>query len=410
MKLEPIAKPIKIRIMIGGNEYSDLESVKRDFSIKDLFPLFKDGRLERWLKQIGENELAKRVGELSNHCKDKCEHDDGHARIQFFSLFFDDVEKSLSEYENKSKVERSLSDYLLLLETIFKHPQFFELIDGEMLSGWVKTKKDYKKIFEFLKLSKNKPECKDIISKFYSECEKKGYQWDMAFGKKDLSLDDIVYFYQNECFHIPTIDWGERFADYVKNWSTDSEKIEAIIKDNLNHKESFYDHCAKKGFEEAEAKKILAPWDFLANSKDYELVISAIKRWKADIIGFNKIICNYRNLENPLGKQILEFLSNISISAHRAGFWQQNYDDSEYYLKDEWEVLKCVYNRRLSEYEYQNYFVFKSDEDKIILENMAKRGVELATYVLKNNYKNYYEIAMHVVDQFCIKLRRKRTI
>lgn len=397
MKLEPIAKPIKIRIMIGGNEYSDLESVKRDFSIKDLFPLFKDGRLERWLKQIGENELAKRVGELSNHCKDKCEHDDGHARIQFFSLFFDDVEKSLSEYENKSKVERSLSDYLLLLETIFKHPQFFELIDGEMLSGWVKTKKDYKKIFEFLKLSKNKPECKDIISRFYSECEKKGYQWDMAFGKKDLSLDDIVYFYQNECFHIPTIDWGERFADYVKNWSTDSEKIEAIIKDNSDHKKSFYDHCVKKGF--------VDPWDLLANSKDYELVISAIERW--DIIGFNKNIWNYQNLKTPLGKQILEFLSNII--ALRAGSWHQNYDDSEYYLKDEREVLKCVNNRRPSEY-LNYYFVFVSDEDKIILENMAKRGVELATYVLKNSDKNYYEIAMHVLDQFCIKLRSKRRI
>lgn len=398
MKLEPIAKPIKIRIMIGGNEYSDLESVKRDFSIKDLFPLFKDGRLERWLKQIGENELAKRVGELSNHCKDKFEHDDGHVRIQFFSLFFDDVEKSLSEYENKSKVERSLSDYLLLLETIFKHPQFFELIDGEMLSGRVKTKKDYKKIFEFLKLSKNKPECKDIISNFYSECEKKGYQWDMAFGKKDLSLDDIVYFYQNECFHIPTIDWGERFADYVKNWSTDSEKIEAIIKDNLNHKESFYDHCVKKG--------LVDPWDLLANSKDYELVISAIERWKADIIGFNKIIWKYQNLETPLGKQILEFLSNIN--AFGAGSWHQNYDDSEYYLKDEMEVLKCVNNRGYSE--CYNYRDRAFSMDKIILEDMAESGVELAIYVLNNGDKNYYEIAMHVVDQICIKLRSKRRI
>lgn len=401
MKLEPIAKPIKIRIMIGGNEYSDLESVKRDFSIKDLFPLFKDGRLERWLKQIGENELAKRVGELSNHCKDKCEHDDGHARIQFFSLFFDDVEKSLSEYENKSKGERSLSDYLLLLETIFKHPQFFELIDGEMLSGRVKTKKDYKIIFEFLK---NKPECKDIISKFYSECKKKGYQWDMAFDKKDFSLDDIVYFYQNECFYIPFFDWGKLFADYVKNWSTDSEKIEAIIKDNSDHKKSFYEHCAKNGFEEAEAKKrLLDPWDFLANSKDYELVIKAIKRWKAVGIDNKKYNFEYKNLETPLGKQILEFLSNIR--AFGAVSWQQNYDDSEYYLKDEREVMKCIQSCP-----YSGCYRLIDPKTEKTLRDMEERGVELATYALNRRGRFNYDfiVSDHVVDQFYTKLRSKK--
>ena len=157
MKLEPIAKPIKIRIKIGDNEYSDLESVKRDFSIKDLFPLFKDGRLERWLKQIGENELAQKVGELSNQCRDKCEHDDGHAHIQFLSLFFDDVEKSLSEYENKSEGEWSFKDYLLSMssETIFKRPQYFEFIDGEMLFGMVESEEDYKKIFKRKKRARN---------------------------------------------------------------------------------------------------------------------------------------------------------------------------------------------------------------------------------------------------------------
>ena len=68
--------------------------------------------------------------------------------------------------------------------------------------------------------------------------------------------------------------------------------------------------------------------------------------------------------------------------------------------------MKRVNNRSFSK--RYCYFVFDSDEDKIILENMAKSGVELATYVLKNSDKNYYEIARHVVDQFCIKLRSKK--
>ena len=62
MKLEPKAKPIRIRIKLGNSEHSSLDSVKSNFSIKELYPLFKDGRLERWLEQIGEKQFAHRTG------------------------------------------------------------------------------------------------------------------------------------------------------------------------------------------------------------------------------------------------------------------------------------------------------------------------------------------------------------
>lgn len=64
MKLIPQAKPVKIRIKSGGEEHSSLDSLKRNFNISDIQPLL-DGRLARWLKQQGENELANVISEVN---------------------------------------------------------------------------------------------------------------------------------------------------------------------------------------------------------------------------------------------------------------------------------------------------------------------------------------------------------
>lgn len=65
MKLIPQAKPVKIRIKSGGEEHSSLDSLKRNFKINDIKPLL-DGRLVRWLKQQGENELANVISEVDS--------------------------------------------------------------------------------------------------------------------------------------------------------------------------------------------------------------------------------------------------------------------------------------------------------------------------------------------------------
>ena len=64
MKLIPKAKPVKIRIKSGGEEHSSLDSLKRNFNISDIQPLL-DGRLVRWLKQQGDNELAETVNNFN---------------------------------------------------------------------------------------------------------------------------------------------------------------------------------------------------------------------------------------------------------------------------------------------------------------------------------------------------------
>lgn len=61
MKLTPKAKPIRIRIVSGGEEHSSLESLRKNFSPKDLIPLVRNEQLIKWLRQQHEEELAEKV-------------------------------------------------------------------------------------------------------------------------------------------------------------------------------------------------------------------------------------------------------------------------------------------------------------------------------------------------------------
>ena len=65
MKLETKAKPVKIRILSGGEEHSSLDSLKKNFCIKDVKALM-DGRLSRWLKQQNEENLAEEIEKFNS--------------------------------------------------------------------------------------------------------------------------------------------------------------------------------------------------------------------------------------------------------------------------------------------------------------------------------------------------------
>ena len=401
MKLEPIAKPIRIRIKLGNSEHSSLDSVKSNFSIKELYPLFKDGRLERWLEQIGEKQFAHRTGELSKQCGDGNMKD----YIQFLSLFFDEIKESLSAFKGE---EWSLNKYLSStpLDTQkFICAQTMEMeteeIDwGEEFAKVVTNEEKYKDLFTFLeRLSRNNPQperYRKIISTFYSNCFQKGYQWASAF-KDEMSLDYVEYIYQNKYFQIPDVDWGILFADCVKDWATDSERIKKII----GHTTSFYKHCAENGFEEA--KKRWNPWYDLVNSDEYEIIIRAINFFGQSQKRFNKDNYNYINLKSLLGKQILDFLQSLKNGLEfEIDYWVNNDHSygSDYYLKDEKQVMIYVINRRGN-----HYFYYDQEEQ---LRAMKERGVELAGYALDNSRKESFEIAEYVVKQIEKKLSSKR--
>ncbi|MBQ6750155.1 MAG: hypothetical protein IJR02_05225 [Bacteroidaceae bacterium] len=59
----PKAKPVKIRIISGGEEHSSLDSLRHHFNLDEVESLL-DGRLVNWLNRIGEPDMAKKVSVL----------------------------------------------------------------------------------------------------------------------------------------------------------------------------------------------------------------------------------------------------------------------------------------------------------------------------------------------------------
>lgn len=141
MRIIAKAKPIRIRIKSGGEEHSSLDSLRQNLCVQDLWPLVKDKRLSRWLRQLGEVELAHDIDALSESQLDSSTYfkvlviflkDDlvGHNVTELYTLFsfWHDCEK------RKSKNYDSLRKYLLSkyegAKFIFKQcPE--EVSDGE---------------------------------------------------------------------------------------------------------------------------------------------------------------------------------------------------------------------------------------------------------------------------------------
>ena len=93
MKLIAKAKPVKIRIKSGGEEHTSLDSLKKNFNISDI-QLLLDGRLVRWLKQQGENELAIKVQNYNSKSLN-CAQD----IFDFITIFFQE-EITLNNIQN----------------------------------------------------------------------------------------------------------------------------------------------------------------------------------------------------------------------------------------------------------------------------------------------------------------------
>lgn len=107
MKLIPKAKPVKIRIKSGGEEHSSLDSLLHNFKVSDIEPLL-DGRLVRWLKQQGENELAGVVDGI-----DASSLQTVYGLMYLMKIFF-------PEYIEK----KGINDLLALAESWLKSPFF----------------------------------------------------------------------------------------------------------------------------------------------------------------------------------------------------------------------------------------------------------------------------------------------
>lgn len=245
MRIIAKAKPIRIRIKSGGEEHFSLDSLRQNLNVQDLWPLIKDNRLSRWLRQLGETELAHSVESLIN------EELDEHAYFYVLKLFlkerFDNSQihdiYSLFGYwhdceKRTSKNYDSLRKYLLSqyegAKFIFKQ-YANEFSDGEWWDVFSKfeNEKDPEFLFEQGKLAFDG----------FTKSDGSNFDKDLVRGKEliekaaELHNQEAIDFVKSNKFDVArklamlTPEAKEKIDNLICRWK--SEKIGFITKKQL---------------------------------------------------------------------------------------------------------------------------------------------------------------------------------
>ena len=463
MKLEPIAKPIRIRIKLGKSEFSSLDSVKNNFVIKELYPLFLDGRLDRWLTQIGETTLAKEVKEMSTKCTEGSLRD----YILFLSLFFEEVASSVSlnghktedwlpeqylsnapistweiVYEKTKEIanidwkhclEQALSKNNIDIINLFQSKSLYKIFDavewGSNFAKNINSSEEYKYFANFLeqKLRVNS-DLEPVFLEYFHATELKGYKWADSF--KEASLSVLLHWYSIRAFRRkfgidwPTLicpllsiesakalyqspdystifdeNWGTILADLIQNWESENDSIEELLAKNFQHLNAYYQRCVERGFKGVEQK--LDSWSMLSKSKDYSLVLKAIKSW--DVNSYHQSKNEYSLLETDLAKSILDFLK-LLVDLYRNYGMSREIEAlrNSLYFSDEVEIMIAIKENSSS----WGIGLFDKEAPKRIRERIERiantKGNALANYVLQENEYSYYKVATYFVKSILL--------
>lgn len=170
MILVPKAKPVRIRIKSGGEEHFSLDSLKRNFSVLDLWEAMKEKRLSLWLRQQREDELA---AGIEGFCEIKELSVDDY--VQFSNLFFTnetfkDVESLLKFYKNAGLVDdfnNAISELfgMMSFAEVKKSFELFRDKKGNDNEEWIDL--FFHKINE-LEITEE-IECHEILSTLYNQ-------------------------------------------------------------------------------------------------------------------------------------------------------------------------------------------------------------------------------------------------
>ena len=93
MTLTPKAKPIRIRIVSGGEEHSSIETLRDNYSLDDILPRVKDGQLYKWLKRVGEIKAAETAEKLKDHDIDA----NSKSMVELTSVIFNTTSTNIEE-------------------------------------------------------------------------------------------------------------------------------------------------------------------------------------------------------------------------------------------------------------------------------------------------------------------------
>ena len=241
MRIIAKAKPIRIRIKSGGEEHSSLDSLRRNLCVQELWPLIKDHRLSRWLRQLGEVELAHDIDALSESQLD-------------FSTYF----KVLLLFLKDDLVGRHVTE----LYTLF--------------SFWHDCEKRKSKNYDSLrKYLLSTYEGAKFIFKQYPEEVSDG-EWWVVFSKFENEEDPEFLFEQGKLAF-------EGFTNFDKDLVRGKKLIEKAAE---LHNQKAIDFVKSNKFDVARKLAMLTP-------EAKEKIDNLIVKWKDEMLGFSTRKTNY---------------------------------------------------------------------------------------------------------------------
>lgn len=241
MRIIAKAKPIRIRIKSGEEEHSSLDSLRRNLCVQELCPLIKDHRLSRWLRQLGEVDLAHDIDALSESQLD-------------FSTYF----KVLLLFLKDDLVGRHVTE----LYTLF--------------SFWHDCEKRKSKNYDSLrKYLLSTYEGAKFIFKQYPE-EVSDCEWWVVFSKFENEEDPEFLFEQGKLAF-------EGFTNFDKDLVRGKKLIEKAAE---LHNQKAIDFVKSNKFDVARKLAMLTP-------EAKEKIDNLIVKWKDEMLGFSTRKTNY---------------------------------------------------------------------------------------------------------------------
>lgn len=241
MRIIAKAKPIRIRIKSGEEEHSSLDSLRRNLCVQELWSLIKDHRLSRWLRQLGEVDLAHDIDALSESQLD-------------FSTYF----KVLLLFLKDDLVGRHVTE----LYTLF--------------SFWHDCEKRKSKNYDSLrKYLLSTYEGAKFIFKQYPEEVSDG-EWWVVFSKFENEEDPEFLFEQGKLAF-------EGFTNFDKDLVRGKKLIEKAAE---LHNQKAIDFVKSNKFDVARKLAMLTP-------EAKEKIDNLIVKWKDEMLGFSTRKTNY---------------------------------------------------------------------------------------------------------------------
>lgn len=241
MRIIAKAKPIQIRIKSGGEEHFSLDSLRQNLNVQDLWPLIQDNRLSRWLRQLGEVDLAHEIDALSE------------SQLNF-SIYF----KVLVLFLNDDLVEHHVTE----LYTLF--------------TFWHDCEKRKSKNYDSLrKYLLSQYEGAKFIFKQYANEASDGEWWDV-FSKYKNKEDPEFLFKQGKLAF-------EGFTNFDKDLVRGKKLIEKAAE---LHNQKAIDFVKSNKFDVARKLAMLTP-------EAKEKIDNLIVKWKDEMLGFSTRKTNY---------------------------------------------------------------------------------------------------------------------